>query len=144
MTFTSIYLALKLKQTNPEIFEPNIIHFISSFVPKKLDEIQLKNRIKGLFGNKLIKTDMDWLLRFYKYYSRQNIEHKRDDIRIGTFDDHFDMLFENSLKKLYIKTLGQKRISTENMESEFHPYIFFQTRNIDFGRGPRLRKMTIL
>lgn len=130
---------------NKNLFEPNIINLICLYIPMKFDETQIRNKIKGICGHKLLKTDVDWLVRFYKYYSGQfdKICHYRTDIQKGTFDDNFETLFDNSLKKLHEKIKTKKRGTQMDIETEFHPYTFFQNREVDFGRGPRLRSRTL-
>jgi len=132
------------------IFDRNLIRIINSFIPLKIDESIIRTQIKTICNNtcenKIDKTDIDWLIRFYKYYSGKFsvINHNRLDIRKGSFNDNFDTLFENSLYNLKNKTRTKKKISVSDIESEFHPFIFFNTRDIDFGRGPRLRKISII
>lgn len=132
-----LLVLFKLTEKHKDTFDRNLIRIISSFIPSKVDENIIRVRIKNIC--KLNKTDIDWLLRFYKYYSGKfsEINHNREDVKKGSFDDNFDTLFENSLYKLRDKT---QKISISDIESEFDPFIFFNTRDVDFGRGPRLRK----
>lgn len=135
----------KITEKHKDSFDRNIIRIITSFIPPKIDVSIIKTQIKSICHT-ICEKDIDWLVRFYKYYSEKfsDIDHNRLDIRKGSFNDNFDSLFENSLYNLRDKTRTKTKISVSDIESEFHPFIFFNTKDVDFGRGPRLRKTSII
>jgi len=123
-------------------FEPQLVKNIISYLSFNLDKTLIKNKINSICMGKVIQNkDIDWLIRYYIYFSKnfQDIKHNREDILIyGGIEDNFDNLFELSLSKVVGSSSG-KTIKTIDIEREFHPFVFFKTENLDYGRAPRMR-----